>query len=116
MIPDLSQSMKRRGRASYKNGPAYSMVRAVFRLGGGDHKMRIQQRGSLGFALVPSTLDSPLSVAIMYNIFWLLSRDFVKFYIFHKEKILAPAKHTKPALPRPEFSLCFLAVHGMIGV
>ena len=49
--------------------------------------------------VLPSTLDSPLSVAIMYNIFWSLSRVFVKFYVFDKAPSPPPAKRTKGSGP-----------------
>ena len=56
--------------------------------------------GRRGFSCGTSTLDSPLSVAKIYNNFGTLSRPFVKFYVFDKGKSIASGKIYKEGGPR----------------
>lgn len=66
--------------------------------------------GRRGFSCRTSTLDSPLSVAKIYNKFDRPSRGFVKFYVFHKGKSFTSGEnHKGPGLP-PGF---FLVLSGL---
>ncbi|WP_300412013.1 hypothetical protein [uncultured Oscillibacter sp.] len=52
-----------------------------------------------------STLDSPLSVAKIYNNFRRLSRPFVKFYVFYKDEPITSGEKHKGGGPGPGFFL-----------
>ena len=55
--------------------------------------------GDSGIRGLPSTLVSPLSVVIIYNIFLGLSSGFVKFYVFDNGKSITSGKTDKRAWP-----------------
>ena len=61
--------------------------------------------GRRGFSCRTSTLDSPLSVAKIYNNFRRLSRPFVRFYVFDKGKPITSGENHKTPGPGAGFRL-----------
>ena len=55
--------------------------------------------GRRGFPCLNGTLDSPLSVAKIYNNFDCMSRGFVRFYVFDKGKPITSGKSHKAPGP-----------------
>ena len=66
--------------------------------------------GRRGFPCLSSTLDSPLSVAKIYNNFEEMSSAFVNFYVFHKGKPIASGEIHKVKSLRSGF---FLVLSGL---